>query len=186
MIKRTTWIVVAFFMIILTVAILFQRNQKSIEAQTTPTQNPEILINHEANEIIFLSVENSTGEKVALELDQDGIWIFIEPESVEVDTPALNTVINQIGTLREVTKISTVTRKEDFGLDQPSFKIQIRFVDGNDFNLNIGKITPTESGYYIDTGQQEIFVVNKLGIDAITDLIHNPPVIEQIIPSPNS
>lgn len=185
MIKRTTWVFVAFFIIILTAAILFQRNQNSIDAQTTPTQNPEILINHEANEIIFLSVENSAGEKVALELDRDGNWVFIEPESVEVDTPALDSVINQIGTLREVTKISTITSKEDFGLDQPAYKIKLRFVDGNDLTLNIGKITPTESGYYIDTGQQEILVVNKLGIDAITDLIHNPPVLEQVIPSPN-
>ena len=186
MIKRTTWIVVAFFIIILTVAILFQRNQNSLEAQTTPTQNPEFIINHEANEIIFLSVENSAGEKVELELEQDGNWIFIEPESVEVDTSALDTVINQFDTLREVTRISTVKSKEDFGLDQPAYKIQIRFVDGNELTLNIGKITPTESGYYIDKGQQEILVVNKLGIDAIADLIHNPPVIKQVIPSPNS
>ena len=48
-----------------------------------------------------------------------------------------------------------------------------------------GKNTPTESGYYVGTDQKEVLVVNKFGIDAIGDLILNPPIAEKVFQSPN-
>jgi len=183
-IRRTTWIVVGIFFGLVAVALLFQQNNISSKVDPTLTPDAEYLFDLEDNEISALAVENEEGNNIEIKLDEYGDWIFKDTDLRVVDTIALDSVLSQISTLRVLSKISPSPPDEDIGLDQPTYIIELDFTDGNQSTIYTGKTTPTESGYYVGTDQNEILVVNKSGIDAIGDLILNPPIAEKVIQSP--
>lgn len=185
MIQKTTWIVLAIFIGLVAAAIVFQQKKTASEVTSTPTPGAEYLFELDNNEISALSIENAEGKMIAIMLDKDGKWIFKDPELGVVDTMALDSVLSQISTLRVLAKISPAPPDEDIGLDQPAYAIRLDFEDGNQSTIFSGKITPTESGYYVGTDKKEVLVVNKFGIDAIGNLLLNPPIAEKEIQSPN-
>ena len=185
MISRTTWIVFAIFIALLVVLGIYQRNESFKEVKATPTSSPEALLEGEHSEIIALYLENDEGDYVELQLDHDGNWIFLEPKSVAVDTLALDSKLNQINSLRVLSRISPTPPKKDIGLDNPRLLVRLELVDGSKPTFYIGNITPTGSGFYVGTEQGEVLVVSKVGIDELNEVINTPPILEEVNPSSN-
>jgi hypothetical protein len=166
-------------------AILFWQNDKSGVVDSTPTPEAEFVFDLANNEITALHVENDIGNNVEMKLDEDGKWIFNDPQLGVVDTIAFDSILSQLKTLRVLAKISPSPPDEDIGLDHPTYIIRLDLTDGNNSTIYTGKITPTESGYYVGTDKNEVVVVNKFGIDAIGNLLLNPPIAEKVIQTPN-
>lgn len=184
MIRKTTWIVLALFVGLMVVTIMLQRNNKINQVNSTPTSSAEYLFGQNDQEITAFYVEDQDGNVIALELNEDGNWIFVKPLSSSVDKIALESILNQTKTLRVLSRISPAPTDEAIGLDKPTFTIGLEFSDGIQSTLIIGNLTPTESGYYVGTDQNEVLVVNKLGLDAIGDSVLDPPIAEKVLRSP--
>ena len=62
---------------------------------------------------------------------------------------------------------------------------QVEFTGGKERTINIGVVTPSENGYYVqDVSNQEVVIVSKSAVDALLGLLTSPPYLETPTPSP--
>jgi hypothetical protein len=70
------------------------------------------------------------------------------------------------------------------GLEIPAYTLELGFISGKSHKIEIGNITPTNSGYYIRYDDGEIYVISQTGIDALVNLLIAPPYPATETPAP--
>ena len=70
------------------------------------------------------------------------------------------------------------------GLTDPEYTLTIKFTNGVERMVEIGVITPTESGYYVRAVNGDIVIISRSSVDALLGLLTNPPYLETPTPSP--
>ncbi len=70
------------------------------------------------------------------------------------------------------------------GLEDPEYVLTIKFTSGGERTVDVGVITPSESGYYVRDAEGEIVIVSRSAIDALLGLLTNPPYLETPTPLP--
>ncbi|HEX5943245.1 MAG TPA: DUF4340 domain-containing protein, partial [Anaerolineales bacterium] len=69
------------------------------------------------------------------------------------------------------------------GLDDPEYVLTLKFTSGGQRTVDVGVITPTESGYYVRDADKTV-IVSRSAIDALLGLLTNPPYLETPTPVP--
>lgn len=75
-------------------------------------------------------------------------WRFVKPIDAEVDTDALEKLLEAATKLRERTRIGNVKDRTEFGMDKPRMKITFGLKDKDDISVEIGDRTPTREFRY--------------------------------------
>ena len=70
------------------------------------------------------------------------------------------------------------------GLEIPEYVLTIKFTSGVERTIDVGVITPTESGYYVRDAAGKIVIVGRSAIDSLLGLLDNPPYLETLTPLP--
>jgi hypothetical protein len=70
------------------------------------------------------------------------------------------------------------------GLEAPDYMLTVKFTSGVERIVDIGVVTPTESGYYVRDMDGKVIIVSRSAIDALLGLLDNPPYLETPAPSP--
>lgn len=176
MIRRPTWILLAVFIGFLGAAWYWQKYQgKKVEAEPSPT--PQTLLpDLNISTIREIKIDDSKGKQLFLQNISTGIWIMTQPERQAVDVEALTTKIQQLTYLTALSTLKTPPPDDQIGLVTPAFVITLTNQDGKVTVLNIGALTPTQDGYYIRL-DSKTYVVSKTDIDAVTDMLANPPIL---------
>jgi hypothetical protein len=60
----------------------------------------------------------------------------------------------------------------------------VKFTNGGERSVDIGVITPTESGYYVRSTDGKIVIVSKSAIDSLLGMLIAPPYLETLTPGP--
>jgi hypothetical protein len=58
-----------------------------------------------------------------------------------------------------------------------TYKIQLTLADGTQKTISIGVSTPTGSGYYVQSEDGSIVILNKSAVDGILDIFNKPPIL---------
>lgn len=175
MIRRTTWVMVVTFIIVLAAAWLWQRSKDEQEAtQPTPTSQP-VLLNLNLDDIRKLDIEDSQGRKLILGKNADGSWEIQEPEIQDADTEKVNSSLSQLASVPILNTLVEPPAQEQIGLASPAYTLKIDTRDGRRHTVYIGDETPTQSGYYVRFNDQ-IYVVSKFAINGLIQMLENPPL----------
>jgi len=142
----------------------------------------EYLFPPEDGILSFVRVESRDGDIVELTRNQDNFWQFTQPYEGEAEQGGVEAAISQVSTIRILDHIPDL-KPSDVGLDHPDYLITLEFTSGVKRTMNIGVLTPTESGYYVE-GEGEILILNRIGVDALTTLLAFPPYAATITPPP--
>ena len=129
-----------------------------------------------------MHVESSTGEIVELEHNAENAWVLILPFEAAAEQGSSEAAASQITTIRIIDRLPDISPK-DVGLDAPQYKLIVKFTNDVERIVDIGVVTPTESGYYVRI-EGEIMIVSRSAIDALIGLLTNPPYAETPTPSP--
>jgi hypothetical protein len=78
--------------------------------------------------------------------------------------------------VRITSRPQTIPDLETVGLDPAAYTILIETNDGKQLLVNVGNLTPTESGYYVLTQDRIIYVAGKSGFDGLIKFLENPPI----------
>jgi len=70
------------------------------------------------------------------------------------------------------------------GLEMPEYVLTVKFTNGVERTVDIGVITPTESGYYVRDAEGKVIIISRSAIDSLLGLLDNPPYLETLTPSP--
>ncbi len=184
MIRRTTWILVAIFVVLIAVAWILQRSSNSSEAGATPTSEVSYLFNTGDHSIVEMRISNAAGDAVEMKMNPDGSWNLVQPQDKEADTSRIESGISQAEGLQVVSSLDTGLSLDVIGLDPAAYEISVIYEDASSQLALIGDKTPTGSGYYAKLVDGPIQIVSPFSMDGILDLLKDPPI--QPTPTPST
>ena len=187
MIRRST---VVYIVILLIVAgayfYLKFRKEPAADASVTPQATEQVSYLFTAKEGIPTSIrlQSKTGQSVEVARDAQSVWALSQPIEAKAEQSAAEAAATQVSTMRILDKVNNVDPKI-VGLQNPEYVLTVKFNSKVERTVNIGVVTPSESGYYVqDASGGDIVVVSKSAIDALLLLLTNPPYLETLTPSP--
>lgn len=183
--RRST--VMYLLVLLVAVGAYYIINNRAEPADIVVTLEPEdvvaYLFNAEDGVPSGIRIVAKTGEVVEVARTADGAWELIQPLEASADQGAAEAAASQITTLRIEDTIPDLDL-DIVGLQDPEYVIIVRFNDDVERKVNIGVITPTETGYYALTPDGAVVIVSKTSIDSLLNLLRNPPYLETPTPSP--
>jgi Domain of unknown function (DUF4340) len=184
MIRRNTLIVLGLFILLLGGTLIWQRTKgKTTGAEATATSETAPLISYDETSMQSISLQAADNRRVKLVRGEDGNWKLSYPPAEATDAEAVKTAIFQLLSVRISSIPQTVPDLKTVGLDQAAYTILIELKDGKQYLINVGNITPTESGYYVLTPDRTVYIVSKYNLDNFIKLLENPPIL--LTPTPS-
>jgi len=176
MIRRTTWVVLALFVVLIGVYWFIQRQNKTKAQATTPTPSSQPVFVTGFETVQAVRLEDSSGKIVAIEKDSQGNWSLTEPEAEAADQDKASTMASQVSNFRSLAIIDNPPALDAVGLATPAYTVTVDTVDGSQQIATIGSLTPTSSGYYVESDGGPMMVVAKTAVDGFLANLDNPPI----------
>ena len=183
MVRRSTLIIVVVFALLLAGTLFWQRSKQGASTDATPTVGEEYLLDLDAN-VTGMRISNADGKVVELARDDQSQWQLTWPKGEQTDVAAAESAFGQLMSLRIVTTLGQVPDAEATGLATPAYKILLVLDNGQQVMINVGKQTPTGSGYYVLSSDRKLHVVDQFGLDSVLQLVDSPPVLATPTPEP--
>ena len=183
MIRRTTWIIIAIFVVLLGVLLYLQRNpiQKD-NGETTPT--PQIdLISFAEGDISAVRLKDGSGKEINLEKSSGGTWALADPPVNLDNDSAVQSMLAQIAGLTALSELDNQVQADVLGLDPPLYTVAVTKTDGSLATILVGMETPTGSGYYLRVNDGPVYVVSKFNVDTILTPLTDPSSIATATPT---
>ncbi|MEJ2600019.1 MAG: hypothetical protein P8Z00_16920 [Anaerolineales bacterium] len=178
MIRRTTWIILAVFVVLLGAAWYLQRNKPATTLQATPTPGRQYLFEIQESNIKKLAITNDQGQRLVLGRDASGAWSLEEPKAAATDVGQAESAVTQLSTLSVLNTLASTPQAEASGLGNPSDVITLTMNSGPLQIAYIGKKTPIQNGYYAQLGKDgPVMVLKTDGVDALLRILDSPPIL---------
>jgi hypothetical protein len=188
MIRRST--VVYIVLLLLLVGAYYYLNNREQPAEIELTLEPgtevsqEFLFPTDEGTPTSIRIESKTGETVEVVRGEDNTWAMTEPVEAKAEPAAAEAAATQIGAIPIIDTVPDVD-PGIVGLEEPEYLLTVKFTGGGQRTVDVGVITPTESGYYVRDADK-IVIVGRSAIDSLLGLLTNPPYLETPTPLPGT
>ena len=187
MIRRSTWIMLA--VLALFIGAYFYLKAHPLQYYTsTPTPTAPVnsfLINKDNDTLTKVVITDAQGNTFQMGRDAAGYWAITKPKSAAADQSQAEAAETQLFALKVVTTLETSPSPDVIGLNPPAYTISLEFSSNRQQVLEVGGLTPTSSGYYIQL-EGMVYVVSQYSIDAVVKLLQNPPYLVTPTPVPGT
>ena len=190
MIRRST-VVYIILLLVLAGAYYYLNNREQtadIELTVEPagTDAAEVyLFTPEEGTPSGIRIESKSGDTVEIARGGEGAWELREPVEAAADQGAAEAAATQITTMRILDTVPDID-PEIVGLEVPEAVLTVKFTSGEERTVDIGVVTPTESGYYIRDTEGNVAIVSKSAIDSLLGILIAPPYLETPTPAPET
>jgi hypothetical protein len=185
MIRRST-VVYVVLLLVLAGAYYYLNNREQpagIELTAEPDTEVSYLFTVEEGTPSSIRIEAKSGETVEVARGADSAWELTQPIEASADQGAAEAAASQITTMRILDTVPDVD-PAIVGLEDPEYVLTIKFTSGEERTIDVGVITPTESGYYVRESEGTVVIVSRNAIDSLLGLLTNPPYLETLTPAP--
>ena len=178
---RTSTIVYVVLLLALVGAYFYLKNREQptdIEVTVEPSAegSQAYLFPAEEGSPTSIRIESKTGQNVEVTRDADNSWMLSQPVEAEADPAAAEAAASQVTTMRIVDTVPDVDLKI-VGLEDPEYVLTVAFKSGGERSVDVGVITPTESGYYVRDVEGEVVIVSRDALEPLIGLLDNPPYL---------
>ncbi|MGD8813931.1 MAG: DUF4340 domain-containing protein [Anaerolineales bacterium] len=182
MIRRTTWITLAVFVVLLGFAIWWTSFRQQTTDTTTPVVTPSPIWSLTASDVDVLRVEDPTsGEAVELHRDDDEQWVLAEPVEAAADVMRVESAVSWLAAPVAERTLDPVNDFAPYGLAEPSKIVRVDLKDGSSLSLEIGREAPTSSVVYVRvSGRPEIHTLSIYALNTVLDLLSDIPMAAPI------
>ncbi len=178
MIKRSTWVLLAIFAVLLAVVLLLPKF-KGTEAEPTPTETPAIAspFTFAVGDVVEFRVDNRiAGNTLIFKRGEDNTWKLVQPEEELAESNNVEGVVAGIVNINLLSKIDPAPPADVSGLNSPMYSVTIVNKNGDEEGLLIGNLTPTSSGYYVQADDGQVYVADQNNTYQAIDLAVRPPI----------
>ena len=182
MIRRST-VVYIVLLLVLAGAYYYLNNREQpadIELTLEPTSEVSYLFTAEEGTPTSIRIESKAGDTVEVARGEDSAWTITQPNEARADQASAEAAASQVTTMRIIDKVPDVD-PGIVGLEDPEYVLTIKFTSGGERMVDVGVITPSESGYYVRDGEA-IVIVSRSAIDSLLGLLTDPPYLETATP----
>lgn len=186
MIRKSTGVLLVVFLVLLGGVYIWQQQETLRAAEVTPTAGASqgYLFDIDGT-ISGVRIERVGDRVIEFKTDEQGKWKITWPEGLQTDSDATASSLSSLAAMPLVTTLEKTPDLAAMGLDQPAYRILVTTSDGKSYVANIGKATPTNSGYYVLGSSRNVSVVSTYSLDSILGLVDNPPLL-QATPTPEA
>lgn len=184
--RRSTFIYLILFAIVLGAAYYFNNRTETSEAEATPeaTLPPiEYLFTSADGTPTSMRIMSKAGEVVEVARNAENAWAVILPDEAAADQGSSEAAATQVTTMRILERVPNLA-PEAVGLDDPEYTFSFQFTSGSERTIEVGVLTPTESGYYVRGDDGGIVIVSRSAVDALLGLLTSPPYAPTETPPP--
>jgi hypothetical protein len=183
--RRATLVYLVLLLVLAGAYWYLNNREESAEPEATPEPTEEVsyLFPAEDGTPSGIRIESKSGETVEVARDAENAWALIQPLEAKADPAAAEAAASQITTIRVLDRVPDLD-PGIVGLEIPEYVLTIKFTSGVEHTVEVGLLTPTESGYYVRDADGELVIVSRSAIDALLALLENPPYLETPTPSP--
>jgi hypothetical protein len=182
--RRSTVIYLLLFLLLAGAYYYLNNREQPADIALTvePSAEVKYLFTAEDGTPTSIRIESKAGDIVEVARDADNAWAVIQPIEAKADQASAEAAASQVTTMQILDTIPDVD-PEIVGLADPEYTLMIKFTGDVERNVEIGVITPTESGYYVRNANGDIVIVSRSSVDALLGLLTNPPYLETATPS---
>jgi hypothetical protein len=182
--RAGTWLAVFVLAALIGFAYYLKKQRDAPNLEATPTPGITYIFPSEDGLPSGIEIAPAEGDaqRVKVEHGTDGLWKLSLPFEAQANQGSAQAAADQITSLRMLGKVDAAL--DILGLDKPAYVITINFTGGKTHKLEVGSVTPTQSGYYTRVDGDRIVVLSKDGIDALLNLQTSPPYLATPTPSP--
>jgi hypothetical protein len=185
MIRRSTVVYIVLLLVLAGAYYYLNNREQPADIELTVEPGTEVaqayLFTAEEGTPTSIRIESKAGETVEVARGADSAWELKQPAEAQADQAAAEAAASQVTALRILNAVPDID-PTIIGLEEPEYVLTVAFTDGGERTVDVGVITPTESGYYVRDTAENIVIVSKSAIDALLGLLTNPPYLET--PSP--
>jgi hypothetical protein len=185
MIRRST-VVYIVLLLVLAGAYYYLNNREQpadIELTLEPTSEVSYLFAAEEGIPTSIRIESRAGQVVEVTRGEDNAWALTQPDEAKADQAAAEAAASQVTTMRILDTVPDVD-PGIVGLETPEYVLTVTFTGGGERTVDVGVVTPSESGYYVRDTEGTVVVVSRSAIDSLLGLLTNPPYLETPTPPP--
>lgn len=181
--RRPTVIYVLLFLVLAGAYYYLNNREQPADISLTVEPGSEVsyLFTAEDGLPASIRIESKAGEIIEVTRGADNAWAMTQPIEAKADQASAEAAASQVTTMQVLDTIPEVDL-DIVGLTDPEYKLTIKFTSGVERTVNIGVITPTESGYYVRGANGDIVIVSRSSVDALLGLLTNPPYLETPTP----
>ena len=183
--RRSTVIYLLLF-VVLAGAYYYLNNREQpadISLTVEPGEEVTYLFSAEDGLPTSIRIESKAGDIVEVARDADNAWAVIQPIEARADQASAEAAASQVTSMQILDTIPDVDL-DIVGLTDPEYTLTIKFTNDVERKVEIGVITPTESGFYVRNVNGAIVIISRSSVDALLGLLTNPPYLETPTPSP--
>lgn len=180
MVRRSTWIFLAIFVLLVAVAVLLPRLKKSDDtteptATTQPSQPKVYDLNLE--DVVWIQFMDAQGNLVEVERESPTAeWVMVGETLETSDSFRIESVAGQLLAMQAMRTFETDLGIGTVGIDHPGYTITIRTTTGNEIINKIGNLNAVGNGYYIKVDNEPVVIVAKLVLDEVLGILTEPPL----------
>jgi hypothetical protein len=179
-----TWLAILLLAALIGFAYYLKKQKDAPNLDATPTPGITYVFTSEDGLPSGIEITPAEGDaqRVKVEHGTDGLWKLSLPLEAQANQGSAQAAADQIASLRMLGEVNAAL--DILGLDKPTYIINISFTGGKTHKLEVGSVTPTQSGYYTRVDGDKIVIISKDGIDALLNLQASPPYLATPSPSP--
>ena len=178
MVRRTTWILLAAFAVVVLAYAGWQRFVPA-PVEATPTFRPDSpwSISPEQVESIRLTALADPAV-VVVRRDVDAGWRMLAPAIGAADAGRIEAALIAVLAPVVVQVIDPAPDLEPFGLSPARYRMTLLMVDGTAHSMDVGAVDPTGSVYYVQLpGEARVFMVSRFSLEDLLGLLQAPPYL---------
>jgi hypothetical protein len=201
MIKRSTWILLAVLALFIGAYFYLKAHPLQLLTSTpTPTATESSFLITKGNDTLTkVVITDAQGNTFQMGRDATGNWAIMvgqsptimvgqsptitQPELAAADQSQAEAAETQLFALSVLTTLETSPSLDVIGLNPPAYTISLEFSSNGQQVLKVGALTPTGSGYYVQV-EDKIYVISQSSIEAVLELLKNPPYAATPTPVP--
>ena len=188
MIRRTTVVYIVLLLVLAGAYYYLNNREQPAEIELTVEPSSEVaqeyLFTAEEGTPTSIRIESKSGETVEVARGEDNAWTLVQPVEAKADQGAAEAAASQVTTMPILDAVPDLD-PGIIGLDDPEYVLTMKFTGGGERTVDVGVITPTESGYYVRDADK-IVIVGRSAIDSLLGLLTNPPYLETPTPLPGT
>lgn len=187
MIRRSTVVYIVLLLALAGAYYYLNNRNKTADIEVTVEPSSEVaqayLFTAQDGTPSSIRIESKAGQTVEIARGADNAWTLTKPIEAKADQGAAEAAASQITTMSILDTVPEIDPKI-VGLETPEYVLTVKFTNGVERTVDIGVITPTESGYYVRDAEGKVIIISRSAIDSLLGLLDNPPYLETLTPSP--
>ncbi len=159
--KSTGLLIAAALLAVLTGVLYWSNHHTAEDTKTSVTPAATKLVTVKDADVIKIEIDKKGAGQLALDKATDGKWEITAPQKLSADQDAVTGVISVVAGLNSerVVEDRAIDLKQ-YGLADPSVKIDLATKDGKSQKLLLGDDTPTGNGVYAAiSGDPRVFTI---------------------------